>query len=240
MNKFRRLVLPVASAKAPCGIPACTLLRDVWEVLVKYHDELAIPGALDDSMLWPEVMTQIEVTFSRQGADQWCMPTSGTRFKGPRAMSMVFYCVQDATALVEARFVHEVSHALHHAALYALTSLATSNGGARKRALGIPEKVPLAPNMKFLYRLDQDPPNSGYLVEHVLYGGITVLLTGYICTGESGTPKNVDTPMMATIKKLEDTHVPAMLGDTPLGKTWKKLSLNNGESIWYCGHHHRE
>lgn len=139
--------------------------------------------------------------------------------------------MQDADALVEARFVHEVTHALR----YALASLANSKGGA-KWALGTPEKLPLTPHMKSLYILDKDHPHSGYLVEHDLYGGITVLLTGYIRTGESGTSKKLDTPMMVTIKKLEDTHVPAMSGDAPLGKTWKKLDLNNDEHIWHCGH----
>ena len=235
-KKSRHLIMPVASAKAPCGIPACTRLRDVWEALVKYHDELDIPGAEDASTLWPEAMTQIEVTFIRQNVDQCCATSSWTMFEGPRAISTVFYCVQDADALVEARFVHEVTHALR----YALASLANSKGGAKKWSLDTPEKPPLTPHMKSLFKLDEDHPHSGYFVEHDIYGGITVLLTGHIRTSESDTPMKLDTPMMVTIKMLEDTHVPAMLGDTPLGKTWKKLSLNNGESIWYCGHHHRE
>ena len=227
----RHLVLPVASAVAPLGIPASTRLVDVWEALVKYHDELEIPGEEDAYTLWPEAMTRIEVVFIMLNLNQDCMPTSVTTFKGPRAISKIFYCAQDHYALVEARYVHEVTHALR----YALTSLANSKESGKTWRVSTPEKPALTPQTKALYMMDIDNPHSGYLVEHDLLGGITVLLTGYTCTDEPGIPKELGFAMMVTVIKAETTNAPATHGGAPLGKPWKKLHLKNGESILYCG-----
>ena len=152
--------MPVASAVAPCHIQASRWLLDVWKALFKHHTELVVPVEEYANTLWCEAMTWVQVIFVKQNVDQCEVLISRTMRGKLRAISKVYYCAQDEDTLVEARFVHEVTHALR----YALTSLANSKKGDTQWSVRTPVNPPLTDQMKSLFMLDEKRPHSGYLM----------------------------------------------------------------------------
>lgn len=129
------------------------------------------------------------------------------------------YCPQ----CIESRVSHELSHAIRAGIVSLANRNLASQGFAPKYHIRTPVKAPsdrITPHTGQLYKLEGADFHSGYLVEHILYGGIIVQLIGSYFF----QPGTNETPIVNSVTSDDNMFVKIVSRDP---KVWGYRDVNN-------------
>jgi len=220
---------------APKGIDLATLCGVVFETVTAPDVAaiLEVPAGQEAKELLSKVLPGLTLELYQWNIEQTQVPISSTtpHPHESTASCKVHFCIADPVDLLEARVTHELTHAIRYLLTVAVDKPQTST----------PEKQ-LGGDR---YKLQNKKFHSGYLVEHRLFGGVRVLLTGFLKLPCEPYGRVLEPCEPWTVVSVKETSIPVSylvngFVQVEPSKCWEELTVFNKESgstdvIHHCG-----